>query len=122
MKYLPVVLTLLFVTYGQLIIKSEINKVGPIPTGDVNEMVKYFFHAISNIGIISGLFAAVCGAFSWMAAMSKFELSSIYPILSLNFVIVPLLSVYIFNESLSVYKIVGMLLIILGVYVLSRGT
>ena len=121
MKYISVVLTLVFVTYGQLIIKYGINRIGPHPTSGVLEIANYFVRALTNIWILSGLFAAFIASLAWMAALSKFELSSVYPILSLNFVLVPLLSVYIFGESINAFKVVGILMIVLGVFVFSRG-
>lgn len=121
MKYLTVIFTLVLVTYGQLIMKYEINKLGSIPTNGYKEIAMYFLKAVTNIGIISGLVAAVIAAFSWMTAMSKFELSSIYPLLSLNFVIVPLLSIFIFGESFNTFKVLGIVLIISGVFIFSKG-
>ncbi|HUV36388.1 MAG TPA: hypothetical protein VMX58_05565 [Patescibacteria group bacterium] len=121
MKYITVMLTLLFVTYGQLIIKHEINKMGQIPTDGIASAATFFLRALTNIGILSGLAAAVCAAFAWMAAMSKFQLGSIYPLLSLNFVLVPLLSAIIFKESLNAYNISGIAIIVLGIIVFSRG-
>ncbi len=121
MKYITIIVTLILVTYGQLILKSEVNKLGPIPTGSLNEITKYFISAVSNLWILSGLFAAVFAALAWIATMSKFQLSSVYPLLSLNFVIVPLLSIYLFNESLNLFKIIGIIVIIGGVFIFSRG-
>ena len=121
MKYLSVIFTLLFVTYGQLIIKYEINKLGRIPTDSIWEIISYFIKAVTNVGILSGLCAAFFAALAWMAAMSRFELSSVYPFLSLNFVLVPILSVYFFGESMNLPKIVGISLICLGVFIFSKG-
>lgn len=121
MRYITVILTLLFVTYGQLIIKYEIDKMGRIPTDSVAAIASYFLRALTNIGILSGLLAAACAALSWMAAMSRFQLGSVYPLLSLNFVLVPLLSVILFKESLNVYNISGIAVIVLGIFIFSRG-
>lgn len=121
MKYLSVMTTLLLVTYGQLIIKFEVNKLGVIPTNSSGEVITYLVKAITNIGILSGLIAAFIAALSWIAAMSKFELSSVYPFLSLNFILVPLLSVFLFNESFNLFKMMGITLICLGVFIFSRG-
>lgn len=121
MKYITVVLTLLFVTYGQLIIKHEINGMGRIPTDSLGAMATFFLRALTNIGILSGLAAAVCATFAWMASMSRFQLGSIYPLLSLNFVIVPLLAAIIFKESLNAYNISGIVIIVIGIIVFSRG-
>ncbi len=121
MKYLTVMLTLLFVTYGQLIIKHEISKMGRIPTYSVAAIASFFLRALMNIGILSGFVAAVCAAFAWMAAMSRFQLGSIYPLLSLNFVVVPLFSAIIFKESLNAHNIAGIAIIVIGVFVFAKG-
>ena len=56
-----------------------------------------------------------------MLAISKLELSQAYPFMSLNFVVVISLSVILFGENLNIYKITGLALIIVGVFIVSRG-
>lgn len=121
MKYMSLAITILFVTYGQLILKYEINKMGLIPSNGFFELSKFFVKVLTNIGILSGLFAAVIAALSWMYTMNKFDLSSVYPFLSINFILVPFLSIYLFDESINVYKIAGILVIFIGNIIFSRG-
>jgi multidrug transporter EmrE-like cation transporter len=56
-----------------------------------------------------------------MLAISKLELSQAYPFMSLNFVAVISFSVILFGENLNIYKITGLALIIVGVFIVSRG-
>ena len=56
-----------------------------------------------------------------MAAMTKFEISHAYPFMSLNFVLVLLLSAVFFNETITLLKVAGLALIILGIIVGSQG-
>jgi uncharacterized membrane protein len=97
------------------------NKMGPIPVGNMTALGGYFLKVVTDIGILSGLLAALLAAFTWMAAMSKYQLSALYPFLSINFVLVPLLSVYFFHETLNIYKIIGILVIVLGVFIFTKG-
>ena len=53
-------------------------------------------------------------------ALKNGELSILYPVISLTYVWVTMLSVAIFNESLNVFKVLGVLVIVLGVGVLGR--
>lgn len=53
--------------------------------------------------------------------MTKFDLSHAYPFMSLNFVVVLLLSSWILNEPMSFQKILGVVLIGLGTLVAARG-
>jgi uncharacterized membrane protein len=56
-----------------------------------------------------------------MAALKQFELSKAYPFMSLSFVCVLVLSYWIFKETVSTQKIVGSLLIIAGIYLVSKS-
>ncbi|SEH05457.1 4-amino-4-deoxy-L-arabinose-phosphoundecaprenol flippase subunit ArnF [Candidatus Venteria ishoeyi] len=53
--------------------------------------------------------------------MTKFELSYAYPFMSASFVLVFLISVILFQESITMYKVIGLGLIIIGIFVSSRG-
>jgi uncharacterized membrane protein len=121
MKYLTVILTIVFVTYGQIAIKYGVNKLGPLPSHSFKSIIAYLFSALFSVWIVTGLVAAGFAALSWIAAMSKFELSSVYPLLSINFILVPLLSILIFNEAFNLYKLFGAIIIVLGIVIFTRG-
>ena len=55
-------------------------------------------------------------------ALKNAELSVLYPIIALSYVWVMLASVMIFHETLNPYKIVGVVVIVIGVTVLGRGS
>jgi uncharacterized membrane protein len=71
--------------------------------------------------IFSGFASAFIASLFWMAALSKFELSFAYPFMSLSFVLVFILSVFLFNDSVTLYKVVGLVLIVLGIVISSRS-
>lgn len=112
--------TVLFTVYGQIVVKWQVAKAGALPA-TLSEKVPFLFGLILNpwimSGILAGFFALVC----WLAAMTKFELSYAYPFMSLAFVFVLILSAVLFHEPLTVAKILGVLLIIAGIIVGSRG-
>ncbi len=121
MRYFLVTVVIALVTYGQLIIKYEVNRMGAVPLGNFKETIGYGFSALTSLYILSGLFAAGFAALAWIAALSRYELSSVYPLLSLNFVLVPLLSVYFFGENMDAFKLVGTAIIVFGVFVFSAS-
>lgn len=57
-----------------------------------------------------------------MLALKEFELSKAYPFMSLSFVLVLVVSFFLLKEAVSIQKIVGCILIILGIIVISRAT
>ncbi|MCI0558525.1 MAG: EamA family transporter [Nitrososphaera sp.] len=121
MGYVFICLTILFTTYGQLILKHEINSVDNIPTGLslAPFLVKF---VVFRPLVISGLLSAVLASFAWMAALSRFELSFAYPFMSVQFVVVMVLSFCLFDEGINAHKIIGLLLICVGVLTVSRGS
>lgn len=121
MRYFLVTIVIALVTYGQLIIKYEVNRMGAVPLGNFKETIGYGFSAMASLYILSGLFAAGLAALAWIAALSRYDLSSVYPLLSLNFVLVPLLSVHFFGESMDAFKLVGTAIIVFGVFVFSAS-
>ena len=71
------------------------------------------------------LFAGLCvygvGSMVMIVALKHGELSVLYPLISLNYVWVAILSVLLFQESMNPLKIAGICIIMLGVGVLGRG-
>jgi multidrug transporter EmrE-like cation transporter len=118
--YIFVAATVLFTVYGQLIIKWQTGKAGEFPTGS-SARVNYLTHFLINPWVISSLLSAVIAAFAWIAALSKLELSRAYPFVSASFVLVLILSALVFNESLSLPKLIGAALIVAGLIVGSQA-
>jgi len=54
---------------------------------------------------------------NWTMAMSKFEITSAYPFMSISPAIVFILGVFILNETFTIGKVIGLALIILGTIV-----
>jgi multidrug transporter EmrE-like cation transporter len=54
-------------------------------------------------------------------ALRDGELSQLYPVISLTYVWVCFLSVFVLHEPVNVFKVAGILLIVFGVAVLGRG-
>jgi len=67
----------------------------------------------------------LCYGFSvcvWVAALSKAPVSTAYPMLSLGYVVVVLVSVFVLGETLSPAKVLGIGLICAGVVLVSRSS
>jgi len=112
--------TIIFTVYGQIIMKWRIAKFGAFPEYWLDKL-KFLFSVLFDPFVFSGFVAAFIASFAWMAAMTKFEISYAYPFMSLNFVIVFLLSMILFTESFSFYKLFGVLLIVLGTVLVSKS-
>ena len=113
-------ITVAFTVYSQLVMRWQISKITP-PSGDFFNKVDFLFSLLVNPWIISGVLATFLAGLSWMMALSRFQLSYAFPFMSLNFVFVLFLSAELLNESMSMAKVVGLVLIVSGTFVVSRG-
>ncbi|PHR30261.1 MAG: hypothetical protein COA36_01455 [Desulfotalea sp.] len=118
--YMYIVATIVFTVYGQLILKWRIASFGSLPSG-TGEKVKFLLSLVFDPAIFTGFAAAFIASLAWMAAMTKFELSHAYPFMSLNFVVVLLLSGWLLNEPLTIQKVLGVGLIMVGTVVAAQG-
>lgn len=112
--------TILFTVYSQLIMRWRVTEAGALPS-DLPDKVQYIVALLLNPWVISGIVATFLAGVSWMLAMTKFEISYAYPFVSLNYILVLAAGFLLFQESLSVPKLVGSALVILGVIVIARG-
>jgi len=119
MGWLYVFLTIALTTIGQLLLKWHLAKVGHIPTTLV-PMVVFLVRQLFAVPVILSFGSAFIAALAWMAALTKFQLNLIYPFMSLCFPLTMILSAYFFGEELSWPKIIGMLVILIGLFILSR--
>jgi len=120
MGYFYIFGTIFFTVYGQLAIKWQISKLGALPDG-ITEKISFLFKVLFDPIIFSGFVSAFIASFFWMAAMTKFELSYAYPFMSGAFVLVFILSVFLFQETITWQKLLGLSLIVAGIFVSSRS-
>ena len=121
MGYFYVFMTVVFTVYGQLIIKQQVNTIADFPSG-WNLIPFYVRFILTRPLVLSGFISAVFASVAWIGALSRFQLSYAYPFMSLNFVLVVFLSFLLFQDTINWYKIVGLSLICIGVFVVSRGS
>ena len=112
--------TILLTVYGQVILKWRLAQLPPLPEPLLAKTARLAW-LVFDPWIFSGFVAAFLASLAWMAALSKVELSVAYPFMSLNFVIVMLLGAWLLAEPLSWPKAIGVLLIVAGTVVASRG-
>lgn len=118
--YLYIIGTILFTVYGQLILKWRIVNYGALPDG-LDEKIVFLFKLLFDPYIFSGFAAAFIASFFWMAAMTKFDLSHAYPIIVGGLALATsIIAIVFLKEPINIHKILGIFLIILGVYFMSK--
>jgi len=99
---------------GQLLLKRGV--VASSLTPNIGSVLSTVFSPL----VFTGLLLYGISAIIWLFVLQRFPLSVAYPSLALMYVVVVILSFFLLKEPLTFYKISGILLIVLGVYLLFR--
>ena len=115
MAYLYILGTVIFTVYGQLIMKWRIARYGELPEA-LNEKIIFLLKLLLDPYIFSGFVAAFVASLFWMAAMTKFDISTAYPFITAGLTLLTVFfAMLLLGEPISIYKLAGILLIISGV-------
>ena len=68
-----------------------------------------------------GLFCYGISVIIWILALSRVDVSIAYPMLSIGYIVNALFAWLLFGEALTLERLVGIGVIILGVYILARS-
>lgn len=110
--------TLLLTAYGQLVVKARSIEIAGNSTSG---RTQYLFSMFTDWGVLSGLAAAVFASACWTLAIQRTSLGVAYPFMALTFLIVPVGSVLLFGERLSMMQVAGLVTIVVGVTVSAAG-
>ena len=114
-------LSIAFGVTSQLIIKWKMSAFSFEDYATWQDKYALAFSMLVNPYIILSLILTLLAGVTWMIAMTKFEMSYAYPFTTLALVFITIFSVIFFGESVNTYKIIGIVVIILGVVLISKG-
>jgi multidrug transporter EmrE-like cation transporter len=105
---------------AQLLLKAGTNILGNL-TMEGGEIVGTALRVGTNPYIAGGLACYVVSVGIWIVALSRVEVSVAYPMLSIGYIVNALAASYLFGESLTAQKLVGIGVIIVGVYLVAKS-
>jgi multidrug transporter EmrE-like cation transporter len=98
-------------TLSQLILKWQVNVLNFKFESFIN-----FFNFIFSPWVILTIILFGVASISWVLVLSQYDISFIYPFSLLSFVLIFIFGVILFNEPITIKKIMSLLLIITGLY------
>ena len=107
-----------FVVSGHLLIKAGLNSLAAAPAA--GPLATRLLHIVLNPGVFGGLFIYALGTVCWMRTVSQKEISFVYPLSSVNYVLVVMASIVFFQEVISIRRAVGVVTIVLGMILMTR--
>ena len=105
---------------AQLLLKAGVNAVGHFEFTRAN-IVPIGLKLAMQLPIIGGLSCYVISVAVWVVGLSRVDVSIAYPMLSLGYVVNAFAAWYLFGEVLSLQRLIGIGIILLGVVVLARS-
>jgi len=105
---------------AQLFLKAGMSQIGHFEFTLVNAM-PISMKIIGNPPIITGLFMYVISVGVWLLVLSRVQVSFAYPMLSIGYVVNALAAYYLFGEPLSSLRMLGIFIIIAGVYLVAQS-
>lgn len=105
---------------GQVLLKMGMNSLGPL-TLSAGQFLRILWSMATNLYVIIGLAIYMLGVVFWLAAISRVDLSFAYPFASLSYVLMLLVSWGIFGEKISLLRLVGTIVICVGVLIIARS-
>lgn len=118
---LMIILTVILNTAGQFMIKAGVNEIVST-TGkiDFSNLLGWLLKAVGNGFVLGGFFSYALSAVLWIVILSRAQLSWAFPMVSLSYVITALVAPVLLNETFSYMRFIGILIICLGVFFVSR--
>ncbi len=126
-NFLLILFSVVFGVVGQLSLKHGVGLVSAqssqriVHSLDLKSMVSFLSNAALNKFVILGFLLYLISAASWLIILSRMDLSLAYPMISIGYILVVILSRYIFDEPVTALRIVGTLFVCFGVFLLLRS-
>lgn len=99
---------------GQLSMKKGMVNVGEI---SVTELFgKKLFSVVFEKFVFIGIALYLISAAFWLVILSQEELSFAYPLIGIGYIVTAILAKIFFHETLTMFKILGIILIVVGAF------
>ncbi len=105
---------------AQLLLKAGTNAVGQFDFSAAN-ILPVGWKLATEPHIAGGLTCYVISVGVWIMALSRTEVSIAYPMLSIGYVVNALAAWYLFGEAVTPMRMLGIGVIILGVFIVARS-
>ena len=115
-----VMLGVLLNAAAQLLLKAGTNAVGEFAFNAGN-IIPVGWRLATEPHILGGLACYVVSVVVWIMALSRVEVSIAYPMLSVGYVVNAIAAWYLFGEAVTPARLVGIGVIILGVFIVARS-
>ncbi len=112
--FLLVGVVIVFTVLSQLILKFGQHTFYYPTEFSTMEVLKMAGLNLTNWYVLGCVALTLIGGLTWLLVIQHMPLSSAYPLMSLNYVTIYLISWWLFNEPISIPSAIGMVFIVIG--------
>jgi drug/metabolite transporter (DMT)-like permease len=117
---LPLLIGIFLNASAQLLLKAGMERVGYFAF-NWNNLIPIGLKVAFNPFIIIGLGCYVFSVVAWLMALSRVDVGFAYPMLSLAYIVTAIAGYFLLQENLSLIRIAGIVVILAGVFLISRS-
>ena len=106
---------------GQILWKEGMSNFGRINGIEDLLQVKTVWDIFTNKCIILGIILYAISVFLWLGAMSTLDVSFMYPLLSLGYIVTAILALVFIGENITLLRWAGIVVIIAGCFMITKS-
>ncbi|MFH1387098.1 MAG: EamA family transporter [bacterium] len=118
MNYVIMATSILLAVAGQLLMKKGMMAFGSFPA---SQLLVKIIPMFLNPWVFFGFACFGLSSIFWLIVLSRMQLSFVYPMVSVAYVLVAICSMVFFKENVSLVRWAGIAVIIAGVFLISRS-
>jgi uncharacterized membrane protein len=116
-RYLVLLAVILTASFGDVLLSHGMSQVGPVSLHNLSLLIV----ALKNLWVMAGIMLLLGFFASYLTALSWADLTFVLPSTAFSYVIVALLSRFWLHEQISIYRWLGILMIVCGVGFVANG-
>ncbi len=105
---------------AQLLLKAGMDQVGHFAFSWAN-VWPIGLETGSNPFIIIGILCYIISVVVWLLVLSRVDVSIAYPMVSIGYIVSAIAAYYLLGETITMQRILGILVILTGVYLVARS-
>jgi drug/metabolite transporter (DMT)-like permease len=115
-----VAVCIVFGAVGQFLMKAGMSQIGSI--GGLSKLfsAQMVVSIITNAYVMAGLILYAVAAFLWLGALSNLNVSFMYPLLSIGYVLAAILGLVFLKEPVTVLRWAGIIVVVIGCFMILR--
>lgn len=115
-----VIVCVIFGAFGQIAMKKGMTQLEKIDSISDLFSLSVISHMLRNGYVLGGLLLYAISAFLWLGALSTLDVSFMYPMLSLAYIITAILAFIFFKENITLLRWAGIIMIVAGCFLIGR--